>query len=49
MTDNQNKKFDQRCPRKLDDAPDTWCALAVQRLKALRHAGRELTEEEWLN
>jgi hypothetical protein len=26
--------------------PDAWCPLAVQRLKALRHAGRELTEEE---
>ena len=26
--------------------PGTFCPLAVQRLKALRHAGRELTEEE---
>lgn len=38
--------MDRRCPRNLDTMPDTWCALAVQRLKALRHAGRELTEEE---
>ena len=38
--------MDPRCPRNLDDVPDTWCALAVQRLKALRHAGRELSEEE---
>ena len=26
--------------------PSTFCPLAVQRLKALRHAGRELSEEE---
>jgi hypothetical protein len=26
--------------------PDTWCPLAVLRLKAIRNAGRELTEEE---
>lgn len=41
-----NKKMDPRCPRELDNMPDSWCPLAVQRLKALRHAGRELTEEE---
>lgn len=52
MPDNQNKQLqtdkpmDTRCPRKLECLPDTWCALAVQRLKALRHAGKELTEEE---
>lgn len=40
------KKFDCRCPLKLDSAPDSWCSLAVQRLKALRNAGKELTEEE---
>jgi hypothetical protein len=39
-------KMDKRCPRQLSELPDTWCPLAVQRLKALRHAGRELTEEE---
>ena len=38
--------MDGRCPLKLEDLPDTWCALAVQRLKAIRNAGRELTEEE---
>lgn len=42
----EDKPIDQRCPRKLDSLPDTWCALAVQRLKALRHAGKELSEEE---
>lgn len=41
-----NKKMDQRCPRKLDELPDSWCPLAVQRLKALRHADKELSEEE---
>ena len=38
--------FDKRCPRQLDSSPNTFCPLAVMRLKALRHAGRELTEEE---
>ena len=38
--------IDNRCPRQLKDTPGTFCPLAVQRLKALRHAGRELTEEE---
>jgi hypothetical protein len=38
--------MDGRCPRKLSEYPGSFCPLAVQRLKALRHAGRELTEEE---
>jgi len=38
--------MDKRCPRKLKDYPEEWCSLAVLRLKALRNAGRELTEEE---
>lgn len=41
-----SKKMDKRCPRALSSLPGEWCPLAVQRLKALRHAGRELTEEE---
>lgn len=43
--DNKTK-FDTRCPRQLSSAPNSYCSLAVQRLKAIRHAGRELTEEE---
>lgn len=39
-------KMDERCPRKLKTMPDTWCPLAVLRLKAIRNAGRELSEEE---
>lgn len=39
-------KMDARCPRHLADVPDNWCELAVLRLKAIRNAGRELTEEE---
>lgn len=39
-------KMDSRCPRKLKQCPKTFCPLAVQRLKALRFANRELTEEE---
>jgi hypothetical protein len=38
--------MDKRCPRQLETMPDTWCPLAVLRLKAIRNAGRELTEEE---
>lgn len=38
--------MDKRCPLKLDSLPDSWCPLSVQRLKAIRNAGRELTEEE---
>jgi len=38
--------MDKRCPRKLKGHPKSWCPLAVMRLKALRNAGRELTEEE---
>jgi hypothetical protein len=39
-------KMDNRCPRKLDEYPESWCPLAVLRLKAIRNAGRELTAEE---
>lgn len=46
MSNNQPKQMDNRCPRELDEFPDSWCPLAVQRLKALRHAGKELSEEE---
>lgn len=38
--------MDPRCPRKLECHPDKWCPLAVMRLKALRNADKELTEEE---
>lgn len=46
MEHNSNKPMDKRCPRQLAQTPGSFCPLAVQRLKALRHAGRELTEEE---
>lgn len=38
--------MDNRCPRRLEEMPDSWCPLAVLRLKAIRNAGRELTEDE---
>lgn len=38
--------MDKRCPRRLEMMPENWCPLAVLRLKAIRNAGRELTEEE---
>lgn len=38
--------MDKRCPRRLEEMPDNWCPLAVMRLKAIRNAGRELTEDE---
>lgn len=46
MSDAPADKMDKRCPRRLEDMPDSWCPLAVLRLKAIRNAGRELTEEE---
>jgi hypothetical protein len=45
MSDEDNK-MDERCPRALEDLPSEWCPLAVMRLRAIRTAGRELTEEE---
>jgi len=39
-------KMDERCPRQLEEAPESFCPLAVMRLRAIRTAGRELTEEE---
>lgn len=39
-------KMDPRCPRNLQDTPDSWCPLAVLRLKAIRNAGKELSEQE---
>lgn len=38
--------MDGRCPRKLGTHPDSWCPLAVLRLKNIRNASKELTEEE---
>lgn len=46
MSKAPSSKMDSRCPRRLEEMPDTWCPLAVLRLKAIRNAGRELTEEE---
>jgi hypothetical protein len=41
-----NGKMDKRCPRGLECMPGEWCPLAVLRLRAIRTAGRELTEDE---
>lgn len=38
--------MDKRCPRRLSDLPSEYCPLAVQRLKAIQHAGKYLNEEE---
>ena len=43
---NIKSKMDPRCPKKLENMPDSWCDLAVLRLKAIRNAGKELSEEE---
>lgn len=40
------ERFTNRCPRKLKELPETWCPLAVKRLKWLRSLGREPTQEE---
>lgn len=46
MSDEKENDMDTRCPRALACTPDAWCPLAVMRLKAIRTAGTELTEEE---
>ena len=46
MSNAPTSKMDNRCPRRLEEMPDSWCPLAVLRLKAIRNAGRELTEDE---
>jgi hypothetical protein len=38
--------MDSRCPRGLKCLPLEWCPLSVLRLRAIRTAGRELTEAE---
>jgi hypothetical protein len=38
--------MDPRCPRQLKEMPTKYCDLAVMRLRAIRTAGKELTEEE---
>lgn len=43
---SNDSKMDSRCPRKLKEFPANFCPLAVLRLKALRNAGKELTEQE---
>ncbi len=45
-SNKENPSFDKRCPRQLSCAPSSFCGLAVQRLKAIRHSGKELSEEE---
>jgi hypothetical protein len=39
-------QMDKRCPRRLKTHPESFCPLAVMRLKAIRTASKELTEEE---
>lgn len=46
MKDKNPNKMDERCPRQLGELPDTWCPLAVQRLKAIRNFSGHLTEEK---
>src|SRR5271165_1541387 len=43
---DEGSKMDKRCPRSLESLPGSFCSLAVMRLRAIRTAGRELTEEE---
>lgn len=45
MIDDKNA-MDDRCPRSLSCLPKEFCPLAVMRLRAIRTAGRELSEEE---
>ena len=45
----KDNKMDPRCPRSLEGMPEGYCPLAVMRLRAIRTAGRELTEDEEAN
>jgi len=40
-----DKRFKQKCPRKLEDLPREWCPLAVLRLKQIKNIKEEITEE----
>jgi hypothetical protein len=40
------QQMDPRCPRGLKCFPGTWCPLAVLRLKAMRNADHEISQEE---
>lgn len=44
--DNCPGEMDPRCPRALQNFPESFCPLAVMRLRAIRTAGKELSEEE---
>ena len=46
---DEDDDMDKRCPRALEKFPTSYCPLAVMRLRAIRTAGRELTEEEESN
>lgn len=46
MKSKKTQEMDPRCPLKLEKHPADFCPLAVMRLKALRNADKELTEEE---
>lgn len=41
--------MDTRCPRQLSTMPSSYCPLAVTRLRAIRTAAKELSEEEESN
>ena len=45
MSKNDNK-MDPRCPRSLEGMPEVFCPLAVMRLRSIRTAESELTEEQ---
>lgn len=46
LVNSEDTLMDERCPRQLETHPESYCPLAVIRLKALRSAQTELTEEE---
>jgi hypothetical protein len=46
MSKPTKKVMDPRCLQGLEEHPETFCPLAVLRLKAIRNAGKELSEEE---
>jgi len=47
--DKIKHEMDSRCPKRHECLPDTWCDLAVQRLKAIRNYTGNLSEEKEAN
>jgi hypothetical protein len=41
-----DKRFKEKCPRKLEKLPESWCPLAVMRLKYMKTIQGEISEDQ---